>query len=819
MDEVVSLRLMLARDDSVQEMGMAKPVLSGPTTQVREDSINGDWEFVDISPTQFGLISLTTNTPGTGATAGATVNAGFSYGWQTLTITTVSRAANGPDIEVTTSSANGFDKFTVVRLSGVPALDGDDLNGDWRISPISDTTFALLNRFSGSPGTGNTSAADVSVNGGTAFGWESPNNNGQAGVHLAVGIDPVDPDVVYASGSASVIKIARGRISGPRGGVPSRQWTTIQGGPGIWTAHGTSPHDDTRDLKVDSVGRLLVATDGGVYINDHPQDATGDWYSVAGDMSSNEMYTIDIEPLSGALLAGLQGNGVPSSDGGTGGPSGDAWYTLIGADGLGVASVNSGRTSGGAPYAFRYTSCQGASCFYRFLRDATGAQIVEDLDSDGFPDDGTVVPLVYDTTSTVHIYDVVLYENSTAGIQCRISPIRDGHARGRQLAHGQGRPSERSSVPAEFPREHRATTVQMSTFAKHLPFQFLVFTVAGFIQRQQQDVIDYLLEENRVLRKQLHGRRLALTDVERRRLAVCAKRLGRSALNRFAGIVTPDTLMRWYRRLVARKYDGSSQREPGRPRIQAEIERLVLKFASENPRWGYTRIRGAISGLGHQVARSTIARVLKENGIDPAPNRTTTWSAFLKSHWGAIAATDFFSVEVLTRAGLVRYFVLFVIDLKSRRIQIANISHQPHGGLLEQVARNLTDPFDGFLRRHCFLVHDRDPLFTRQFASILSDAGVQTVRLPAQSPNLNAFAERFVGSIRRECLDQIIPLSEQHLRMVVREFVEHYNAERHHQGLGNRLIDTSPTPENDNGAIQRKQRLGGLLNYYHRGAA
>jgi transposase InsO family protein len=117
------------------------------------------------------------------------------------------------------------------------------------------------------------------------------------------------------------------------------------------------------------------------------------------------------------------------------------------------------------------------------------------------------------------------------------------------------------------------------------------------------------------------------------------------------------------------------------------------------------------------------------------------------------------------------------------------------------------------------LVHDRDPLFTRQFASILSDAGVQTVRLPAQSPNLNAFAERFVGSIRRECLDQIIPLGEQHLRMVVREFVEHYNAERYHQGLGNRLIDTSPTPENDNGAIQRKQRLGGLLNYYHRGAA
>ncbi len=353
----------------------------------------------------------------------------------------------------------------------------------------------------------------------------------------------------------------------------------------------------------------------------------------------------------------------------------------------------------------------------------------------------------------------------------------------------------------------------------HLPLQFLVLTLAGFIQRQQQEVIDYLLEENRVLRQQLHGRRLVFTDAQRRRLAIRATRLGRAVLTQLSTIVTPDTLLRWYRRLVARKYDGSSRKRPGRPPVPDELEQLVLKLASENPSWGYTRIRSALSSLGHQVARGTIARVLRENGFDPAPERKSTWTTFLKSHFGAIAATDFFSVEVLTRAGLVRYFVLFIIDIKSRRVEIANISAQPCGQLLEQIARNWTDSFDGFLRKHRYLIHDRDPLFTRDFASILRDAGVKTVKLPPHSPNLNAFAERFVGSIRRECLDQIIPLGEQHLRLVVREFVEHYNAERHHQGLRNRLIDPEPMPENDNGSIHCRQRLGGLLNFYHRGAA
>lgn len=352
-----------------------------------------------------------------------------------------------------------------------------------------------------------------------------------------------------------------------------------------------------------------------------------------------------------------------------------------------------------------------------------------------------------------------------------------------------------------------------------LSFRLLVFTVAGFIQRGQQDVIDYLLEENRVLRQQLRGRRLVFTDAQRRRLAIRAKRLGRSALNRIATIVAPDTLLRWFRQLVALKYDGSSRRKSGRPPTEAELESLVLKLARENPRWGYTRLRGALANLVHQVARGTVARVLRDNGLDPAPKRKTSWSTFLRSHWGSIAATDFFSVEVLTANGLVRYLVLFVIDLDTRRVEIANVAPQPCAHVLEQVARNWTDPFDRFLRKHGYLIHDRDPLFTARFAEILLVAGVEAIRLPPRSPNLNAFAERFVGSIRRECLDHLIPLGEQHLRLILREFLRHYNSERNHQGLGNRLIEPVPSPANHNGPIQCTERLGGLLNFYYRGAA
>ncbi len=192
---------------------------------------------------------------------------------------------------------------------------------------------------------------------------------------------------------------------------------------------------------------------------------------------------------------------------------------------------------------------------------------------------------------------------------------------------------------------------------------------------------------------------------------------------------------------------------------------------------------------------------------------------FLKPHWGAIAATDFFSVEVITRSGLVRYFVLFVIDLKTRRVEIAGILPRPNGEWIKQIARNLVDCEEGFLNGSRHLIHDRGPLFTTSFRAILKSSGIETAKLPARSPNLNAYAERFVRSIKSECLAQIIPLGERHLRHAVKEYTEHYHVERNHQGLGNRLIEKPQGVVDMNSAVERHERLGGVLNYYERRAA
>ncbi len=354
-----------------------------------------------------------------------------------------------------------------------------------------------------------------------------------------------------------------------------------------------------------------------------------------------------------------------------------------------------------------------------------------------------------------------------------------------------------------------------------LQLQFLVSILAGWVNRSQQDVIEYLQAENQVLREQLGDGRLLFTDGQRRRLAARAKAIGRKGLFEIETLVTPDTLLRWYRRLIAKKYDGSQARTPGRPKTAAEIERLILRMARDNPRWGYTRIRGALRNLGHEIGRNTIKRILLKNGFDPALLRQKgmSWETFLRAHWSAIAATDFFSVEVLTRTGLVRYFVLFIIDLETRRVEVAGILQQPNGEWMKQIARNLTDPEEGFLIGARYLIHDRDPLFTEAFREVLGSSGVQTLKLPARSPDLNAYAERFVRSIKSECLAQLIPLGERHLRTAVKEYTEHYHVERNHQGLDNELIEDRRDAAGVSGDVERREPLGGILNYYYRRAA
>ena len=304
--------------------------------------------------------------------------------------------------------------------------------------------------------------------------------------------------------------------------------------------------------------------------------------------------------------------------------------------------------------------------------------------------------------------------------------------------------------------------------------QFLVLTFAGWVNRHQDDLIAYLREENRVLREHLGPRPLRLTDAQRRRLTVRGQKLGRRVWMQVAGIVTPDTILRWYRRLIAQTYDGSARRGRGRPMPRRDVAALVARMAVENPQWGYTRIRGALSNLGHEIARATVKRILHDHGIDPAPERSRRMpgKTFLQAHGEGLTACDLFTVEVLTLAGLQRYLVFFVIALPSRRVTIAGIHPQPYGAWMEQMARNLTDPVDGCLRRARSLMHDRDPLDTRVFGEILEGGGVQPIRLPPKSPNLTAYAERFVRSIQEEWLSRVVPLGEGHLRLLVGEYVE-----------------------------------------------
>ena len=239
-------------------------------------------------------------------------------------------------------------------------------------------------------------------------------------------------------------------------------------------------------------------------------------------------------------------------------------------------------------------------------------------------------------------------------------------------------------------------------------------------------------------------------------------------------------------------------------------------MAEENSRWGYCRIQGALRNLGHRVAPSTIAKVLKEHGIKPAPDRPSSWRSFLRVHVGQVFGTDFFTTEVWTARGLVTYYVLVCIDLKTRRVELAGATPNPGETFMSQIGRNLTFASDGFLLDCRFLLCDRDSNFTAAFKSMLSDAGVNVVLTPYRAPNANAHVERFIRSIKEECLDRMIIFGEAQLRRAITEYIAHYHRERNHQGIANELIDAKP--RSNEGKVVCRERLGGMLRYYHRAA-
>ena len=238
---------------------------------------------------------------------------------------------------------------------------------------------------------------------------------------------------------------------------------------------------------------------------------------------------------------------------------------------------------------------------------------------------------------------------------------------------------------------------------------YLLLIVSGWVYRRQLVVIEFLQAENRLLKERLSGKRIRFTDAERALLARKAKALGRKTLLGLDTLVSPDTLMRWHRRLVAQKWDFSKRRGPGRPGIMREISRLIVRMAQENPGWGYTRIQGALANLSHKVARGTVCNVLKRNGIEPAPERSkrTTWSTFLKAHWKVLAASDFFTVEVWTSRGLLTHYVPFVMSLAERVVHIAGITTRPGEAWMLQLGRNLIDEQSGALASKRYLIIDR----------------------------------------------------------------------------------------------------------------
>jgi putative transposase len=314
-----------------------------------------------------------------------------------------------------------------------------------------------------------------------------------------------------------------------------------------------------------------------------------------------------------------------------------------------------------------------------------------------------------------------------------------------------------------------------------------------------------------------------LTDGERKTLAEIGKKLGKQALKEVAHVVKPDTILGWHKKLVAQKFDGSKQRQTlGRPKVDQALEDLVVRLAQENRSWGYDRIVGALANLGYTISDQTVGNILKRHGIPPAPERkmTTTWKEFIRTHMDVLVATDFFTAEVWTLGGLVTYYVLFFLHLSSRKVHVAGVTPHPNAAWMIQVARNVTMEEWGFLSPGQYLIHDRDTKFCPAFQQLIDDAGVERVVLPPRSPNLNAYAERWVRSVKEECLSRLILFGEASLRHALQEYVEHYHHERNHQGKENVLLfPLSRAGERHTGSIHCRERLGGLLKYYECEAA
>jgi putative transposase len=318
-----------------------------------------------------------------------------------------------------------------------------------------------------------------------------------------------------------------------------------------------------------------------------------------------------------------------------------------------------------------------------------------------------------------------------------------------------------------------------------------------------------LRHEVAVLRRQVA--RPALRPADRALLAGLSRLLGRRGQCRF--FVQPETLLRWHRDLVRRRW--TYPHRPGRPSVPAGTVKIVLRLARENPTWGYRRIHGELAVIGIGLAPSSVWSILRRHGVDPTPGRTgPTWSEFLRSQASSMLACDFFTVDTVL---LQRLYVLFFVELDTRRVWVTGVTTNPVEAWVVQQARNLTMVFADRVRPVRFLVRDRDAKFTSSFDEVFRSERMRIIRTPVRAPRANAFAERFVGTIRRECLDRMLIFTRRQLEAVLAEYVDHYNTHRPHRSL-NQTAPLSMSPPRasspDVMQLRRSDRLGGLIHEY-----
>ena len=356
-----------------------------------------------------------------------------------------------------------------------------------------------------------------------------------------------------------------------------------------------------------------------------------------------------------------------------------------------------------------------------------------------------------------------------------------------------------------------------------MPWKKLLAWATGQIDETLRQKLEFVLGKNRVYRALLdrHSPHWRLQDAERKGLAEKGKPLG-NLLPDVITIVKPETLLKWHCPMVASKWDFSSRRKakPGRPWVAIEVEYLVLQFARENPSWGYDRIVGALANLEHHISDQIVGNILKRPGLGPAPERKrrTTWAQFIRRHKNVLWATDFSTAEVWSGTGLTTFYVLFFIQLPTRKLILAGITPFPNEAWLKQITHNPTVE-DGPMTNARFLLHDRDTKFSEAFDALFQSAGMAPLKLPPQSPDANAFAERWVRSVKEECLDPLILFGERSLHHALKEYLAHHQHERNHRGLDNVIPFPDQLSSEPKGPVRKSERLGGLLNFYHRAAA